>query len=121
MLSSSGASCGSRGDRCCKKYQNFKSKANRDAHPSEAMMHFPLFQIPPISEKFFRSDLFPKKIFDLHPPKFLTTFFKFLISPLFSLFHYTSLLLRKNVIFPLLLQISPDFVKFTRFLHTLCF
>jgi len=25
----------------------------RDVHPSEAMMHFPLFQIHPISETFF--------------------------------------------------------------------
>jgi len=46
--------------------------------PTEAMMHFPLFPISPYFRKFFRlrdfpNFTFPQKIFDFHPPKFLTT------------------------------------------------
>src|SRR6218665_205020 len=98
-------------------------------HPSppEAMMRFPLFQIPPTSENF--SDLvenlcnltfFSKKFLGFHPPKFLTTFLvidsKFRV-PLFSLEHYISPLFWENYDFSLLFP--PDLVKFTCFLHTL--
>ena len=47
----------------------------RGVHPSEAMMHFPLFQIPPYFRKSFRlCGNFSKKCFVFHPPKFLMTF-----------------------------------------------
>src|SRR6218665_3299463 len=44
--------------------------------PSEAMMHFPLFQISPYFQNFFRLCVsFPDKFLDFHPPNFLMTFF----------------------------------------------
>ena len=61
--------------------------AGASISPAEPMMHFPLFQIPSISEK---NANFPfPKIFLFYPPKFLMTFLflvfdsKFRISPLF--------------------------------------
>src|SRR6218665_4169398 len=70
--------------------------------PSENMMHFTLFQISPIFPKNFRTPRkivtilpFPDKFLDIHPPKFLMTFF-----PLFSLFHYISPRFRENYYFP---------------------
>src|SRR6218665_2192893 len=54
----------------------------RGVHPSETMMHFPLFQISPLFSKNFRTLRkiftilpFPNKFLDFHPPKFLMTFF----------------------------------------------
>src|SRR6218665_2092840 len=83
---------------------------NRGVHPSEAMMHFHLFQIPLFPKK-IRT---PWKIFTILP--FLVIDHKFGISPLFSLFQYISPLFRENLSFTLLFQISPpDFVQFTCF------
>ena len=92
----------------------------RRPFPPDAMMHFPLFQIPPISETFFRlrgrfaNLTFRKKLLDFHPPKtFLMTCFshRLQICVIFSLFFavsvhsYISPISKKNI--PLLLQISP--------------
>ena len=94
----------------------------------EATMHFPLFLIPPISENLsdsvenYPNFTFSRKIFRFSSAKisddlFLVVDYKFLISPLFSLFHYQ---FRENYYFPLLLQISPCFpgicVFFTYFM-----
>ena len=72
----------------------------------------PCFRFPPIftfSQKnsiFIRQNiLWPFLVFD----------YKFRISPLFSLFEYISPYFWKIIVSPLLLQILPDFVKFTCF------
>src|SRR6218665_1978810 len=86
----------------------------------------PLFQISPLFSKFFLtfckiSEIlpFPDKISYFHPPKFLTTFF-FSHRPQISNFSSVLLhfpLIHENLLFPLLLKISPLFSNFC--LHTL--
>src|SRR6218665_17639 len=58
-------------------------------HPSDTMMHSPLFQIFPyflgptnvqILSKIFKILPFPDKFLDFHPPKFLMTFFSLSLS-----------------------------------------
>ena len=58
------------------------ASALRGVHPSETMMHFPLFQISFLFSKncltlwtILNILLFPDKFFDFRPPKFLMTFF----------------------------------------------
>src|SRR6218665_72734 len=74
------------------------------------MMHFPLFQIPTISEKN------SKLVENIHN-------YKFEISPLFSLFHYIfTPYIGKIIISPYFYKFAPDFVKFTcSFTYYLCF
>src|SRR6218665_3040066 len=98
----------------------------RCVHPSEALMYFPLFQIPPISKnfltfsgKFYRFYLFPKKIFRFSSAKisdFFTTKF-----PLFSLFHCISPYFVKNIVSPYMYfkNVSLCFRKIYVILHTL--
>jgi len=83
----------------------------RGVHPSEVMMHFPsVSDFPSISENFSDSvenfRLFPKKIFDFHPQKFLTT--------ILLVIHYLHFFAVTFSHFP------PDLIKFTWFSHTLC-
>src|SRR6218665_1383405 len=99
---------------------------SRGVHPSAAMMYFPLFKIT----------LFPKTIvslrgkllqFPVSPQNsrfssskisddllFVVIDSKFRISLCFPCF-CTLPVFRENYHFPLLLQLSPDFVKFTCF------
>src|SRR6218665_62661 len=83
------------------------------------MMHFPLFQIFPL---FSRNFLTLWKIFQILPfPKnsrfsftkisedlFLVINHKFLISPLFSLFHYISPTASRKLLFPPTLKNFPS-------------
>jgi len=81
----------------------------RGVHPHYAMMHFPPFQIFPISEKIsdsienFPNFTFSGKFLDF-PQKFLMTFFghslQTLNVPIFSLFQYISPIFRKKILFP---------------------
>src|SRR6218665_465905 len=79
--------------------------------PSEAMMHFPLFQIPPIFEKsknfqtlwkIFKILPFSRKISRFSSAKISDDLVFLVIDPLFSLFQYISPLFRENYNFPLL-------------------
>jgi len=95
---------------------SFQTLAHGRPSPPEAMMHSPLFQISPyfLRGKFSQFHLFPKK--------FLMTFFSYWFWILNSPFFFSTFpLFRENYYFPLLLQIPLDSVKFTCFLHTLCF
>src|SRR6218665_369674 len=96
------------------------------------MMHFPLFQISPYSRKKFRTpwkifrfDLYPKKFFDFHPPKFLMTFFSHLqvnlnFPPIFAISLHFPHISGKSYFPPIFFKFPSDFVKVTWFLHTLC-
>src|SRR6218665_417569 len=85
-------------------------------------MHFPLFQIPPIFEKFsdflknFKNLTFSRKISHFHPPKFLTFFSEsstknFGFPPYFACFSTFPSLIRKNLLFPPTFQNFPLFSK----------
>ena len=68
---------------------------------------------------------FHTKIFNFHPPKVLMTFFSHRLQilnypPIFAVSVHFLPYFAKFIIFPLLLQVSSDFVKLTCFLHTLC-
>src|SRR6218665_1557647 len=99
---------------CPSHYRN--SNMSRGVHPPEVMMHFhPVSDSPPIFEKIsdsvenFQNFTFCRKI----------SRFKFRISPpLFSLFQYISLLLRKLLFHPYFFNFPPFLEKITCFLHT---
>jgi len=109
------------------------SPSYRGVHPLWGNDAFPpCFRFPHYFWKKFRTPRiispiwpFPKMFPDFHPPKFLTTFLKFIlvihhtfrISPLFSSFNsFPPTCISGNFSSPLLLQISlPDFGKFTCF------
>jgi len=108
---------------------------HRGVHPPWGNDAFPLFSVFPLFPRNFSvcfsvenfPDLaFSGKISDFHPPKFLMTFFlvidyKFVISPLFSLFKSVSRYFEENFHFPpTFAHFPPDFIKFPRFLHTFC-
>src|SRR6218665_64796 len=85
-------------------------------HPPETMMHFPLFQIfASYFRKIFR---LRGKFFHFHPPKFMMTFLSsttnLLFSPYFRCF-ITFPPISEKLLFPLLLQIPSDFLKFKCF------
>src|SRR6218665_636857 len=83
------------------------------------MMHSPLFQIPPLFSKKFRTLRkistilpFPEKFLDFHPPKFLMTFFSttnFEFPPCFHCFSTFPPCFDKFFLCPLISQISPCF------------
>src|SRR6218665_1909302 len=82
---------------------------DRGVHSSEAMMLSLCFRFPSVSEKFFG---LRRKSFFSHRPQILNF-------PLFSLFQYISPYFAKFLFSPTFPN-SPDFVKFTCLLHTLC-
>src|SRR6218665_2735524 len=94
--------------------------------PTEAMMHFPLFQISPLFAKKFRHSVenfpdftFSRTFFRFSSAEISDDFFyyKFSTSPIFPVsLHFP--LFRKNC-FPYFKKFPPVFVKFTCFLHTL--
>ena len=105
----------------------------RGIHPPEAMMHFPLFQIPPILQTFSDSVenvpnvTYSKNNFDFHPPKFLVTFLvidsKFWIPPIFAKQYISQLISGKLLLLPTFLfsMISYNLRVFYILYHTLCF
>ena len=105
----------------------FSVLSEASIHP-EAMMHFPLFLIPPISEKNFtlrgKFSQFYLFQFQFSSAKISHDLFshrlQIRIFPPFSLFQYIPHLFWKNYYFPLLCKCDPDFVKVTWFLHSLC-
>jgi len=109
----------------------FASKQGRPSTLRQWCIFHPLFQISPLfarncsdSVENFPSFTFSEIFFgfsssNISDDLFLVTDQKFWI-PLFSLFQYISPYFGKFFFCPLLFQISPDFVKFTRCLHTLC-
>ena len=102
--------------------------------PSEAMMHYPLFQISPyflkkiaLRGKIFPTWPFTKNFLDFNAPKFLMTFFshwpqihKCLILPYFRYFT-TFPPFPGKCYFPPTLQIPSWFRKIYVFLHTFLF
>ena len=113
--------------------EKFYASRARGVHPPETMMHFPLFQIPPIFEKIsdfrtlrniFTILTFPDKFLDFHPSKFLMTFFfwssttNFEFSPYFPCFNTFPPCFAKIIIPPTLINFPPVLDKFTCFLHT---
>jgi len=93
-------------------------------------MHFPLFQIPSVSEKFpdsvenFPAFTFSRKFFDFHPPKFLMTFFS--LQPQISNFPPLSIhfpLFRQSYSFRPTFQNFPLFSANLRafYIYFLCF
>ena len=112
------------------KYENTVTKCYHvQGRPSssEAMMHFPLFQISPLFAKNFQTpweffSIFPQKNVRFHPPKmsddpFLVIHWKFCISPR-KIVHFPSIS-RKLFFSPYFFKFPPDFIKFMGFLHTL--
>ena len=95
---------------CIRNFETCLAGLSRGVHPSEAMMHYPLFQIFPLfpknlsdsAENFPQFYLFQKNS-RFHAPKFLATFLvihqKFRISPV-SLFQFIFLLFREICLFP---------------------
>src|SRR6218665_1618663 len=76
--------------------------------------------------KIFQILPFPTTFFDFHPPKFLMTFFSYRLkilnfSPIFAVSVHFPLSFTKITFSPTLKYFPPDFIKFTCFLHALCF
>ncbi len=94
----------------------------RGVHPPEAMMLFifPLFQISPLFPKFFSLiSIFPFSSAKISDDFFLVIDYKFVISPLFSLFQYISPCFGKTCTFPPYFRkiqtLPPRLIQFTIF------
>ena len=93
----------------------------------KAMMHFPLFQIPPIFEKLseslenFQNFTFSRQISPFSSDDlFLVIDHIFRISPIFPISVPFPSVLRKLLFPPYFDKFPPVLEKFTCFLHTLC-
>src|SRR6218665_1811252 len=108
-------------------HQEKNSTQSAASIPSEAMIHFPLFQIfpPSISENLldsvenFPNFTFSQRIFRFSTAKIYDDLFYF--SPIFAVSVHFLHYFGKIIISPYFFKVSPDFVKFTCFLHTLFF
>src|SRR6218665_489109 len=95
---------------------------SRGVHPSEAMMHFPLFHISPLfsdSVENFPNFTFSRKIFPFSSAKISDDLFEF--PPYFACFSTFLSCFAEIIIPPPFFEQFPLFSKkFTCFLHTLC-